>query len=240
MGVIKISKKDEVLKLAKSLIGTSNTDQFNCEYYGTTYNPGYAWCAVFQWWLFKHNGISDLFYGGLKTASCNTLYNYHKKLGQAVTDYKPGDLIFFDTTGRHLSINHVGICESCTATTMISIDGNTSGTNGTSDNNGGSVNRRSRNIKTYVMAAIRPNYEIIEEEDDMTKDEVIAIIKEYLSGDGTKPSDWADDELATAISLGITDGSRPQGYATRQESAIMVKRAFAVSNEEKLAFIEGE
>ena len=46
-----------------------------------------------------------------------------------------------------------------------------------------------------------------------------------LKGAGTEPSGWAEDELAEAVEAGITDGSRPRGYATREEAAIMVKRA---------------
>lgn len=46
-----------------------------------------------------------------------------------------------------------------------------------------------------------------------------------LKGADTKPSGWAADELAEAVAAGITDGSRPRGYATREEAAIMVLRA---------------
>ena len=46
-----------------------------------------------------------------------------------------------------------------------------------------------------------------------------------LKGADTVPSGWAEDELAEAMAAGITDGSRPRGYATREEAAIMVKRA---------------
>lgn len=46
-----------------------------------------------------------------------------------------------------------------------------------------------------------------------------------LKGAGTEPSGWAVDELAEAVAAGITDGSRPRGYATREEAAIMVLRA---------------
>ena len=46
-----------------------------------------------------------------------------------------------------------------------------------------------------------------------------------LKGAYTEPSGWAADELADAVAAGITDGSRPRGYATREEAAIMVKRA---------------
>ena len=46
-----------------------------------------------------------------------------------------------------------------------------------------------------------------------------------LKGAGTDPSGWAADELEEAVAAGITDGTRPRGYATREEAAIMVKRA---------------
>lgn len=46
-----------------------------------------------------------------------------------------------------------------------------------------------------------------------------------LKGAGTDPSGWAADELAEAVAAGITDGTRPRGYATREEAAIMVLRA---------------
>lgn len=48
-----------------------------------------------------------------------------------------------------------------------------------------------------------------------------------LTGADTDPSVWAADELAEAVAAGITDGSRPRGYATREEAAIMVMRAAA-------------
>ena len=46
-----------------------------------------------------------------------------------------------------------------------------------------------------------------------------------LKGAYTEPSGWAVDELEEAVAAGITDGSRPRGYATREEAAIMVLRA---------------
>ena len=67
-----------------------------------------------------------------------------------------------------------------------------------------------------------------EEITDMSEKELIALIDKrinaILKGVDTKPSKWAEKELAEAVALGITDGERPQGYATRQETAIMVKR----------------
>lgn len=46
-----------------------------------------------------------------------------------------------------------------------------------------------------------------------------------MTGADTKPSGWAEDELSEAVAAGITDGTRPRGYATREEAAIMVMRA---------------
>ena len=64
------------------------------------------------------------------------------------------------------------------------------------------------------------------EDDDMTDEQVRKIVREMLNGNDTTPDDWAKAEMREAIDLGITDGTRPKGYATRQEAAIMVLRAF--------------
>ena len=45
------------------------------------------------------------------------------------------------------------------------------------------------------------------------------------------PTKWAEEELQEAVKLEITDGQRPEMYATRQETAIMVKRALKKSVE---------
>lgn len=47
---------------------------------------------------------------------------------------------------------------------------------------------------------------------------------ESINDDG-KPAQWAENELQQAIDNGITDGTRPEMFATRQEVAIMVNRA---------------
>lgn len=85
---------------------------------------------------------------------------------------------------------------------------------------------------SYTMDGFRKDvYNKMNRKDeiDMDKTELIKLIDErvnvILKGDNTKPSTWAEKEFTEAMDLGITDGSRPQGYATRQEAAIMVKRA---------------
>lgn len=62
----------------------------------------------------------------------------------------------------------------------------------------------------------------------MTKQELEKLIDRRiaakLDGDGTTPSKWAEQELSDAERSGITDGTRPRGYATREETAVMVER----------------
>ena len=59
------------------------------------------------------------------------------------------------------------------------------------------------------------------------KNEVLSELRALLAGEGTAPSQWIRDsgELDEAKALGITDGTRPQGYAKREEVAAMVLRA---------------
>ena len=62
----------------------------------------------------------------------------------------------------------------------------------------------------------------------MTREELNKLIDEriesILVGNGTELSKWAEKELSEAIAKGITDGTRPKGYATREEVAAMVLR----------------
>lgn len=66
--------------------------------------------------------------------------------------------------------------------------------------------------------------------EDMTEAQVRQIVREEIAAlqhhrAELPPSDWARDQLAAAVAAGITDGKRPQSHATRQEVAIMVRKA---------------
>lgn len=66
--------------------------------------------------------------------------------------------------------------------------------------------------------------------DDMTEAQVRQIVREELAAaqaerDKLPASDWAKNGLEKAKAAGITDGTRPRGFATRQEVAIMVRKA---------------
>lgn len=71
------------------------------------------------------------------------------------------------------------------------------------------------------------------EVEDLTKSETTALINQLvpgliqkaLNGADTNVSDWAKEEYAEAKEAGITDGTKPGGYATREQLAVMIIRA---------------
>jgi len=214
---------EKILEIARDQLGikenppNSNRCKFNTAYYGQEVSgSAYPWCCAFVWWVFREAGAASLFYGGKKTASCSALLSFHK--GQAVRgDYQPGDIIFFNFNGRK-NPAHVGICESWDGQYITTIDGNTAPTN---EANGGAVMRR-RRAKKYMIGAYRPAYE----EDTMTQADFDKMMDDYLERRGDKPaSGWAGTLLQEAKQAGITDGSRPQSFATREEVAAMVVNA---------------
>ena len=188
--------------------------KYNTAYYGREVSDGkHPWCAVFVWWVFREAGASDLYYGGDKTAYCPTLMSFHKK--QAVTDYRPGDIVFFNFSGRS-SAGHVGICESWDGTYITTIDGNTGSA---SEDNGGAVLRRRRH-KKFIVGAYRPEYQ---EDDDMTQDQFDAMMENWMSRQAKKKptQQWEIEGLERVVKAGVTDGSRPMGLCTRLEAAMM-------------------
>ena len=155
---------ETLLTLARSQLGVREEPQgsgkvkYNTEYYGREVRGSwYAWCCVFQWWLFRQAGLGELFYGGGKTASCTQLYRFYRGKGWTVDKnrLRPGDLVFFVFDGgKSGCMNHVGICESIEEGYVTTIDGNT----GDDEANGGVVARKRRSLR-YVGGAARPAYE---------------------------------------------------------------------------------
>lgn len=67
-------------------------------------------------------------------------------------------------------------------------------------------------------------------ENDLTEEQVRTIVREEyekIEAERAKlpVSDWAKGKMEIARARGITDGTRPQSYATRQEVALMVNAA---------------
>lgn len=80
-------------------------------------------------------------------------------------------------------------------------------------------------FKTAITAKQQPKQEV----EDLTREETIKLfdelIEKKLSGKGLPASAWAVNELNEAVKAGITDGTRPQGVARREEVAAMICRA---------------
>lgn len=149
-----------VLFAAASQVGVtespagSNRVKYNTAYYGREVSgKAYPWCMAFVWWVFRQAGLSLY-----KTASCSALVGRYKAQapGQVIRGgYRPGDIVFFDFTGKRTKTEHVGIVERVrTDGTLTTIEGNTGMGN---DTNGGAVMRRKRK-QGLVTCGVRPGY----------------------------------------------------------------------------------
>lgn len=137
---------DKVIQLAKSQIGVREIPHgSNLQKYGVWYGMnGVPWCAIFVSWCFHKAGVplpviqSKAPSGG---AYCPYFEHYARKVGQWHTVPKRGDLALFHF-GNKLAI-HIGIVDQVKGNSFTSIEGNTSVS---SNDNGGSVMLRPRNI----------------------------------------------------------------------------------------------
>lgn len=202
---------NRLMTLARKQIGVkespphSSNVPYNQAYYGgRVNNPKLHWCVTFLWWCFHQVGLGYLFYGGKKTASCSTLYGYHKGAQEvSVFDAKPGDLVFFDFTGKKKRTEHIGLCIEFDGDTIVTIDGNT-GT--TSEANGGCVMERRRNVK-FVSHVIRPAYP--KEKEDTTM--------EIITNFSDLP-EWAKPAVKWAQEIGLIQGNEHGGLSIYRAS----------------------
>ena len=219
-----MARASDLLALARGELGVTESPRgSNKVKYNDAYGGGpKAWCCVFLWWLFQMADAAVLFFGGGKTAYCPTLLNWFKNMGQLVKgDPEPGDIVFFDFNGNGTS-DHVGICESYDGARITTIDGNTGEVN---EANGGAVLRRTRPM-TQVCAVARPAYEARVTECPSAEEQLWfdTLMAHWLAKQAEKqPSSWS--KMADAKVAGITDGTRPQSFATREEVATMIVNA---------------
>ena len=206
-----MARASDLLALAREELGVkespanSNNVKYNTAYYGRevhdTADAKYPWCMVFQWWVFRAAGASELFYGGRKTASCGTLMDYAAAHGQLVrSGYRPGDLVFMRFSQKRTRPEHVGLVKEVRSNgDIITIEGNTGLGN---DANGGQVQQRVR-YAWQVLGAYRPRYDVGgEEEEDV-------VTYKYLKDVPEKFRPIINDLMTAGIIQG--DGSDPTG-----------------------------
>lgn len=224
---------NDLLKLAKKEIGVkeypanSNCVKYNTEFYGKkVVGLAYPWCQTFCQYIYKHANVEL----PVKTASCTTLMNAAKQKGMWVTfNFKPGDIVLYDFSGKKKITEHCGIIESVCKQKVTAIEGNTSISG--SQSNGGMVCRKVRNL-TLVTGAVRPKFD---DEDEimnidtikkMTDSELVLLAQRMQAALGKMPiSDTLKPELDAAVSMGITNGANPNAFCTRAQAAVMDYRS---------------
>lgn len=202
------------IELAIADIGyTESPPNSNKTKYGKAYGmDGQPWCmmAVQEWYKDSGHPLP------LKTASCSSFLNWVKKnMPEAITDKpQPSDIIIYN-------FGHCGLVEAIDGSAVVAIEGNTSVSG--SQNNGGMVCRKRRNIANKVTAFIHV-YDFNEEDDIMTGEQINKELTTYT--DALPESAWSAKEgaMEKAKRLGITDGSAPRSALTREQLFAILDR----------------
>ncbi|MBS7360256.1 MAG: peptidoglycan-binding protein [Oscillospiraceae bacterium] len=124
---------------------------------------GYSWCDVFVDWCFiKTFGVDnalELLGQPVKScgAGCSWSAKYYKNIGRFYKSPKVGDQIFFkDSSGDPC---HTGIVYKVTATTVYTIEGNTSSASGVVANGGAVATKSYSRTYNKIYGYGRPNYD---------------------------------------------------------------------------------
>lgn len=184
---------EKVLSIAGNEVGYhevgNNITKYADEIDRTAFNNGpkngYAWCAVFQEWLFfkafgermamKMLNIPN----GSCAAACEFWAQYFIGAGAFHRSVpKPGDIVFFYSGD---GVNHVGIVEKVEEAVIHTIEGNS----------GDSVRRNSYMANHSSIAGYgRPNYTLVDEtidEAEPTGENVISTLKPRRMMNGIYP-----------------------------------------------------
>ena len=134
---------DDVLNQARAWLGTgenppgSNHNEIT-QYYGMDA----AWCCMFIWAIFNKSGHGNIFMNGGKTAYCFDVMNWYKARGKFGSSPKVGALVIYGGEG------HIGIVESVSGGSFVSIEGNLSD----------SVRRSNGPSSSQVLGFCYPDY----------------------------------------------------------------------------------
>jgi hypothetical protein len=153
-----VATTTQVLDLARAQIGTVEAPDGSTPYHG---DYGLAadqpWCAIFLWDVFQDAGGADSIHP--RTAFTPTLASWFRDRGQWTATPTVGALVFYDWPADSRDrIQHVGIVESFTPTTITTIEGNTSNSNAGSQDDGDGVWRRTRPRDASIVGYGLPTY----------------------------------------------------------------------------------
>ena len=196
---------------------------------------GYDWCDVFTDWVFVQTFGKDtalkLLCAPIKSCGAGCKYSalYYKGKNQYhKSNPRPGDQIFF---GDGKSMWHTGLVVDIKNGRVYTIEGNTSGASGVVSNGGG-VAKKSYNLNyQYIDGYGRPDYSIIEEDDeDMTQEKFNEMMNNYLAELGKEePSSWSKEEREWAEEVGLIKGNASgeklyKAFCTREQMVVFLKR----------------
>jgi hypothetical protein len=201
---------------------TANAGSGNYTKYWRDVKPalqGSAWCYCFIVWCARAAHVLE---GILPTCfSCSEGIAWFKSKGQWSKSGQPGDLIFFsDSKGAPA---HVGLVTRA-GSVVETIEGNTSGAAGVVANGGAVAAKSYAASYARIIGFGRPKY--IEEDETVTYADFKILAEKYLKELATGEANKSPKEFEAAIVAGITDGTAPRRFATREEAAVMTYRAF--------------
>lgn len=178
---------------------------------------GFEWCTVFVDWCLIQAFGADLtkkmvgYPIDSLGASCVWSVKYYKAIGRFSKTPQVGAQIFFGSNADNAC--HTGIVYKVDADKVYTIEGNTSGASGVVSNGGGVAKKSYSRNYSQIVGYGMPKYELY---------------KETLHTQEDKPMSTYEQEYAKAVELGITDGTNPDGNATRRQVAVMVYRAIKI------------
>jgi hypothetical protein len=188
---------------------------------------GQPWCAAFCVWAARQAGAGEDILPAIY--SCTQFIAWFKSRGQwreRTMIARPGDLVFFgDASGKPC---HVGLVHAVDSR-IYTYEGNTSTAAGVVPNGGGVCAKSYDANYSRILGYGRPKYEITKDKGDevVTQADFDKMMAVWLAArDKLGVADnRAPEEFAAAVKAKVTDGSRPQAFATRQEVAVMALRA---------------
>lgn len=221
--------KNNWTKYARDLDGIGNI--FNGK------KNGYDWCAVFTIWCFVRTfGVEqamkmlNLAYNGLG-AGVKYSAQYFKNADRFYTeDPQPGDQIFFgDATGWW----HTGLVVAVREGRVYTVEGNTAGNAGVVGNGGCVAAKNYPLTYKYIKGYGRPDYSIVEEDDDMDQKRFDEMLEDWLKRQAQKPDaqwgpEWEEAKAwaeANGIIKGDENGNKQyQSFTTRQAMVLFLYR----------------
>lgn len=237
-----MTKGEEILRLAATQVGYHEGPDHANKYGAWFGMNNVAWCMEFVQWVYDQAGCPLPY----KTASCGDLLSWYRKNDPAciTRDPVPGCIVIFDFPRTSYSTDHTGLFVKLEDSQITTIDGNTKNTS-EPDDNGGWVQQRTRALSyanpTYIVPReLEDDMDIEKLISDITPEQVYRLASKMHDDDLYKlctrlddymatlplPTSWdAATELREAMTLGITDGTRPMSLTQRYQAAIMCKRA---------------